>query len=335
LSADLAALAASAVVGPSEQMLDLSSRKYGPGWYVTSLHPGRPTDELIRILWGGNQAKRTRTAYWIRIRVSEFKVKTPDFLRPQLKFVPLGDRWAIVGPEDKELLGESHSSVYLVSAGTRGEGRLGRVRVTTSYEESKRLIPPFRFLTSGWSNFETENQVRLLKFLGLWTDVHNVTPESPEGQASDLIHVLVERGQVNEALRRSNEFIACYPDAANLWSNRGVAFAKLGQRREAIECYIRALDIQPDFPQARINLTASLIVTGKFEQALSCVNDLLANYPDSADGWFNRGLALVNLAEHLAAIDSFDRFVALAPQHPRVARAKELTQECRRRCMTT
>jgi hypothetical protein len=332
MSSLLSTLIAVATAGPTDLMLDLSSRVYGPGWYMTSLEPDRQTDELVRILWSDNQTKRARTEFWVKIRVSEFKARTPNPLRPDLKFVPIGDARGIVGPPgEEELAGESLLSIDLLSAGSRDDSGRRRVGVATLYQEPRCLVPPFRFQTVGWPKFGSERKARVLEFLGFAPAARAVTPDSPEGKASDLVHNLVQQGRIEEALRSADELVARFPEVASLWSNRGVALALSGRRQEAIGCYVRALEIQPDYSQARVNLTASLIVLGRFAEAVSAVTDLLANDPGNADGWFNRGVALTNLREYAAAIESFDRFVALAPGHPRAARARELIQECRRR----
>src|SRR5512136_344754 len=138
MSSLLSTLIAVATAGPTELMFDLSSRVYGPGWYMTSLEPDRPTEDLIRILWSDNRTRRARTEFWVKVRVSEFKVKTPNLLLPELKFVPIGDRRGFVGaPGEGELVGESALAIDLLSAGSRDDSRGGRVRVTPLYGKPK------------------------------------------------------------------------------------------------------------------------------------------------------------------------------------------------------
>src|SRR5947209_7376317 len=104
-------------------MVDVASVVYGPGWYMTGLPPSTSTEKLLLDLWGGNPAKRYRTAFWVGVTMSEFKARTPDPLRPQVKFVPVKDKIDLSA--ENSLFCQSLSAVTLVSGGTREESANG------------------------------------------------------------------------------------------------------------------------------------------------------------------------------------------------------------------
>lgn len=328
ISAELASLVALMARGPFEEIADLTSLYYGPGWYATDLRPGAGTDELLDHLWGGDPNKRHRTEYWIKVRVSEFKVVVPDLTRPRLRFIPIQDRVGLSA--EGSLYGQSLSTVELVAGGRRTEGAGGAVHTERLHRRRREVVPVFQFLVEGWPRLPEDQQGKILRYFGVGETV-TWPPDSAEGQAVDLVHKLAQRGDYLAALERSEELIARYPSVADLWSNRGVVLAKLGRREAALDCYERALEIRPHYPQARLNLAASLVRLGRPEQALACLNPLISRAPGDAAPWFNRGSALMLLGEWTAAARSFERFVELAPDHPNAPRARTLGRQCRSR----
>lgn len=325
IAVELSALLTLMANGSFADVADLSSIAHGPGWYVTDLPPGVGTDTLLDHLWGGDEGKRSRTRYWIKIRVSEFKVVSPDRLRPRLQFVPIQD---VVGLSvEGSFYGLSRSPVELVSGGSRSDRAGGRAKAKTLCRRGREIVPAFQFLIEGWPRLPESQQESILSLCGVREPVTR-SPDSDEGRAVDLLHHLAQSGEYAAALRSSDELTVRYPYVADLWSNRGVILAKLGRRGAAIDCYNRALEIDPDYAQARLNLAASLVRVGKPEQALRCLNPHIARHPKDAEPWFNRGSALMLLREWSAAARSFERFVELAPDHPSAPRARTLARQC-------
>ena len=59
------------------------------------------------------------------------------------------------------------------------------------------------------------------------------------------------------------------------WLNKGVALAHLGKPREAIECYDKALEINPKLSDAWNNKGVALKALGRYEEATGCYDAAL------------------------------------------------------------
>jgi tetratricopeptide (TPR) repeat protein len=126
-------------------------------------------------------------------------------------------------------------------------------------------------------------------------------PASPAGYCA-LATVLSSLGREAEAemvLRHA-------PDDAQVHFNLGVLLEQAGQRAAARVSYERALQIDANHPQARLNLGAMKLDAGDAEGALGDFDLLVARWP-SPDAHANRARALLGLfkdAEALAAADA-------------------------------
>ncbi|WOD17834.1 tetratricopeptide repeat protein [Paraburkholderia kirstenboschensis] len=158
-----------------------------------------------------------------------------------------------------------------------------------------------------------------------------------------------QRGQHADAAALMSHALKYDRHDAACWSNRGLAAAALGHLDEATICYDQALQLQPDFADARnnfgvalqaqgalneavgqyrlaiasnpalvdayLNLGTALGKLGRFAEALACYRDALRVDPASAEAHFNTGNAHNAQGEHEAAVASFERALALRPDY--------------------
>jgi len=60
--------------------------------------------------------------------------------------------------------------------------------------------------------------------------------------------------------------------AAKEWYDKGVAFGNLGKLQEAIDCYDRALEIDPRYAKALHNKAVALNKLGRHNEAVECLD---------------------------------------------------------------
>ena len=130
------------------------------------------------------------------------------------------------------------------------------------------------------------------------------------------------RGLAAAALGYLDEATICYdqalqlqPDFADARNNFGVALQAQGALNEAVEQYRLAIASNPAFVDAHLNLGTALGKLGNFTEALACYRDALQLDPNSAEAHFNAGNAHNALGEHEAAVASFERALALRPDY--------------------
>lgn len=104
-----------------------------------------------------------------------------------------------------------------------------------------------------------------------------------------------------------------YPRAALALNLRGSAFLDRGEVKLAGEDFQRALDVEPDFPEALINRGQVLKEADNDDAALADFSRAIALDPKISAGWINRAGILLERGEIRAAIADLDVFLKLEP----------------------
>jgi tetratricopeptide (TPR) repeat protein len=80
--------------------------------------------------------------------------------------------------------------------------------------------------------------------------------------------------------------------SAEVWYNKGCAFDKLGKYEEAIKCYDKATDIDPEYINAWTCKSLALCKQGKYKKAIKCCDKALKIDPNNADAQIYKEEAL-------------------------------------------
>ena len=84
---------------------------------------------------------------------------------------------------------------------------------------------------------------------------------------------------------------------------------------EAAAAFARAAELGHQPLQAITNRATCLAMIGRRDEALGLLEQLTANHPDFAEGWYSLGLALVKLGRHADSIAALTRAIAIDPDH--------------------
>jgi tetratricopeptide (TPR) repeat protein len=122
---------------------------------------------------------------------------------------------------------------------------------------------------------------------------------------------------------RLNEAVACYlralelrPNYPEAHNNLGSALQAQGGLDEAVACYRRALELRPDYLEAHNNLGSALQAQGWLDEAIICYRRALKLKPDLPDINSNLGLALKEQGRLDEAIACCRRALELRPNYP-------------------
>ena len=107
------------------------------------------------------------------------------------------------------------------------------------------------------------------------------------------------------------------PKQADAHYYLGLVMDKTGDRGAAEKSYRTALELQPDLQEAAENLTAILIETQKFDDAVVLAKKALARNAKNAEMQLNLAIALSGKGDVDGATKAFDGAVKLAPNDPR------------------
>ncbi len=142
-----------------------------------------------------------------------------------------------------------------------------------------------------------------------------VNPAAPEAH-SNRAHALQGLRRFEEALASCDRALALKPDHAEALNNRGNVLLDLGRPGEALVAYDRALAARPAFPQAHSNRGNALRALGRLPEALENYRRALQAWPDFPAALDNCGRVLRDLKRYDEAAPLFARLLAVAPNQP-------------------
>lgn len=100
-----------------------------------------------------------------------------------------------------------------------------------------------------------------------------------------------------------------------------------GKFDQAIVYDKRALVLDPGNPDVRTDYATALHQTGHDLDALAQLTTVLEKRPKFVQALFNRGVILASIGRRTDAIEAFQRFIAVAPNDPRVPDARSTITE--------
>ncbi len=127
-----------------------------------------------------------------------------------------------------------------------------------------------------------------------------------------------------ESLAAFRKAVEISPESYSANKELGEALAKDSAFEEARKYYQKAVDLSPDDPDAHFNLGACLTNTGENDAALEHFRRATELKPDYADAYYQMGTIYIGKNMVPEAVQSLDKFLALAPTHEKAPLAKQL-----------
>jgi tetratricopeptide (TPR) repeat protein len=94
-----------------------------------------------------------------------------------------------------------------------------------------------------------------------------------------------------------------------------IVYASQEKHRPAIECYKKALELNPNDESALSNLGSSLNAIGHNQEALSVFQKALKIDPNAPIAWYNAANILCDTGEYKEALTYYERSIKLNPQY--------------------
>jgi len=153
--------------------------------------------------------------------------------------------------------------------------------------------------------------------LTLWTDVVKKSPNKARPQVN-LGLVLANQDRLDEAIQHYIKSIQLDPNFAETYNNLGVVLKNQGKLNEAIQHYRKALQINPTYADAHNNLGVVLEKQGKPSEAKQHYRKALVLNPNHLSALNNLGNVLSKEGEANEAIEHFRRALQLDPDNSKV-----------------
>ena len=121
-------------------------------------------------------------------------------------------------------------------------------------------------------------------------------------------------GEYEEAFADFNEALRLKPDYAEAHNNCGQINTLLGKHGDSLTDYNEAIRLKPDYVEAYSNRGPTNLILGKYAEALMDLNEVIRHQPNSVLAFVNRAEAKVNLNRIDEARSDFQIASELAEQ---------------------
>ena len=82
------------------------------------------------------------------------------------------------------------------------------------------------------------------------------------------------------------------------WIENGILFFNAGKYNEAIECYDKAIKLNPNSLVALYNKGSAVMQLGKYNEVIECYDKAIKLNPNSLVALYNKGLAVMQLGKY-------------------------------------
>ncbi len=126
---------------------------------------------------------------------------------------------------------------------------------------------------------------------------------------------LADRGWLDEAIREFQKAIELDPRSAHAHDNLATVYSEKELHREALREYLTAIELEPDSATARHNL-ACFLATHGVDMAVAEYQEALRLDPEYPDAHLNLGLTYADQGKAPEAMKALEAAASLAPKDP-------------------
>ena len=142
--------------------------------------------------------------------------------------------------------------------------------------------------------------------------VENQDP--PQSQVQALVN-LYNQGQSADMIKQAKALTLEYPNADDLWNLIGVGALKIGNFKESINAFKKAIKIRPNNAVPYNNMGLTFKKLGKLEEALAAYKKATSLMPNYAEAYNNMGNTLKSLGKLEEALSAYKKATSLMPNY--------------------
>ena len=150
--------------------------------------------------------------------------------------------------------------------------------------------------------------------------IENLKRESNEPDSDEIYNnkclSLINLNRFDEAIECYDKALKINPHNFKAWNNKAFALHNLNRLDEAIECYDRVLKINPNDFNVLNNKAFSLHELNRLDEAIECYDKALKINPNYFEAWANKGFTLESLGRLDEAVECYNNALEIYPNHP-------------------
>ena len=139
------------------------------------------------------------------------------------------------------------------------------------------------------------------------SDIDNIHAEADQ---------CLKRNDISRALALYTELSEAVPDWAEPWFILGLIHGELGDSRKAQVYLCKAIELDPKYPDAHLNLAHHLLASGDSLRAQEHCEKALSNDPDYPEAWLFQSSLLASIGKLKEAATAITKALALNPTLP-------------------
>ena len=147
-----------------------------------------------------------------------------------------------------------------------------------------------------------------------WALMHMTNPLEKARLLCELGRALTDQYKLDEAIECYRKAIELEPKLAVAHQDLSAALMNQGKLDEAIECCRRAIELEPKYAVAHNNLGAGLLEQGKLDEAIECCRKAIELEPKYAIAHLNLGTGLTRQKKLDEAIECYRMAIELDPK---------------------
>jgi tetratricopeptide (TPR) repeat protein len=133
------------------------------------------------------------------------------------------------------------------------------------------------------------------------------------------------KGEHNEAIRCYNKALEINPQNEIVWSRKGHVLSKLQRSNEAIKCFSKALQINPEDKTVWSNLGHALSDLRRYSEAVECYTKALSIDPEDVGILNEKGKAFASLGCHKDALTCYSAALVINARYTDALKNKSLS----------
>jgi tetratricopeptide (TPR) repeat protein len=173
------------------------------------------------------------------------------------------------------------------------------------------IIALFVAALLGWQTRRRNNDYRTEE--SIWADTLTKMPENPRAWVN-LARAHFNEGDARQALQELTKAVELDPDYADARVNRGIAYQALGALDDARHDFDQAIALEPDVAGHYFRRGVVSRLLGRTEDAIADYQKAVQLQPALANAWFNLGNLYANLKQDNTALECYSRTIEVAPQ---------------------
>ncbi len=209
----------------------------------------------------------------------------------------------------KPAFAEAH---YNLGQALRGQSNLAEA--AACYQRAAELEP-------GWA--EPHRQLAtLLRELDRPADAeacfrraHEADPDAVDG-LQDWIEILDLLGRKDEALQARQHLCKLAPQQVKHWFDLGLALQQAQRAADARDAYLRAQQLDANYPYLRNNLAAAYLDLDEPQKAIDILDTLIGGNPWDGLSLINLGIACRKTFDLTRSVEMFERAIEVEPSNP-------------------